>query len=100
MGAPECPRQRILALGHGEEVYVVAHQAITQNPGVVTRGVAAQQFQVMTVVFGREEDGSAIVAALSDMVRHTGNDHARTARHTKNVAGTPACSQENASVPF
>jgi uncharacterized protein YfaT (DUF1175 family) len=100
MGAPECPRERILALGHGDEVYVVAHQAITQNPGAVTRGVAAQQFQVTTVVFGRKEDARAIVAALSDVVRQTGNHHARSARHTKNMAETPACSQENASVPF
>lgn len=56
----------------------------------------AQQIQVGTAVVRREQHRLTIVIALSEMVRDTGNDDARTAGHTDNVSGIRACYQESA----
>jgi hypothetical protein len=47
----------------------------------------AEELQVQLAVLNGTEDSLAIVAALGDVVRRTGNDNPWTARHIEDSGG-------------
>ena len=69
-----------LARGH-EQVHVVGHQHIGMDAATFVQCDLVQVMQVATIVFGLEEAGLAIVAALDHMLRDAGQADAREAWH-------------------
>jgi len=74
-------RPLFLPLRHGDEVHVICHPAIGQNPEATTLRVPAQEFQVVLLVIRREEHRLPIVATLRNVMRRAGNDNAGTSGH-------------------
>jgi hypothetical protein len=70
--------KRHLGPGHYDKVEVVAHQTVTQNVQPQTPGVLREEFQVDPAVVIDEENLLAVVSALRNVIRHAGNDDARS----------------------
>jgi hypothetical protein len=64
-----------------QEVDVVCHQAVRMHCAVVLFGQLAQVRQVNEVVSVTSKTGRAVVAALNDVNRYTGQDQAQRSRH-------------------
>src|ERR1035438_2517370 len=87
-------RKRVLKLRHADDMNVIVHQAIAQNPGAVMGGVPGQKTQIETSVCSRIKYGLAIVSPLCDVVGNAGNHYARATGHTAKVPGPMQSSQE------
>ena len=69
--------ERVVAVRDGDQVDVVGHQAVAQDRQAVVPGVIGQEIEVELVVLGPEKGLLAIVAALCDVVRQSGDDESR-----------------------
>ena len=61
---------------------VVRHQHIGMNVDPIPSTGIRQDLEIESVIVVSEETGSAIVSALHDVARHTGQVHPRLARHS------------------
>src|SRR5579883_3247973 len=87
-------------LGHGDQMDVVGHEAITEDAHAGADGVVSQQVKIELAVVIGGEHGLPIVAALRDVVRHIRHHDSWTAGHMREVPDGQSVSQENASVTF
>jgi len=70
------------------QVDVVGHEAVPLNRQSVALRLLAEQFQVNVVIVRDEEDILAVVAALGDVVRKTGQHDAGDAWPGRTLPGT------------
>ena len=73
--------KRIIIPGGGEEMDVIGHQAVAVNVQAVFPRLLKQDAKVEMTIIGGEEDVLSIVAALSYVMRQTGNDDTGNPRH-------------------
>jgi len=60
---------------------VIRHQAASVHNAAVPRGEFAQGVEVVTVIFGCVEAGTAVVAALDDVPGDAGKGQSCMSRH-------------------
>ncbi len=70
-----------------DQVDVVRHQAIGPALDAISLQLHGQQVEIDLLVAGFEENSLPPVAALSDTVRHAGNDHTSKAGHSHSIWG-------------
>jgi len=75
------PPERGGRVGDEDEVHVVGHQTISPASHAMFAPLFGEQMFVEFVVVVPKEDLITAVAALSDMMRNTGNDEARDPGH-------------------
>ena len=68
MDAAEQDRERVGALGHHDEVYVIGHQAVRQDADTGVGLVSGDQTQVSVAVRMRVKDRLMVRPALGYMV--------------------------------
>src|SRR5260370_26364390 len=71
--------------GDDYQMYVIAHQAISQNREASLTAVFFQQLKVDTTVLFGEENQLAIDPTLGDMVRHAGRNETSFSRHSADI---------------
>ena len=81
MRAAQADGQRVRFLRDGDQMYVVEHQAISENPDVRLAAIFSEQFQVDAAVLFGVKNALAVGAALGDMVRKAGNNAAGNSGH-------------------
>ena len=84
------PGQRLFARGHPDQVHVVGHQAIAEQPHAPPCGLLPEDPQINAAVVIDEEDVLAVVAALGDVVRHPRNNDSGGPWHDPTLT-PPAC---------
>ena len=70
---------------HRDEVDVIRHEAVRQHAQVEALTLLMENIEVGAVVGGGEEYILAVVAALDDVMRQTGDDDAGDSRHGGSV---------------
>jgi hypothetical protein len=90
---PQGEGQRVLALGHGDQMHVVGHQAIGPQGNPMQQGIFTQQAQVGLVVLLGMEHGHPAVSPLDDMVRFSRNHGARQSTHDRTLGRIECGSQ-------
>jgi hypothetical protein len=80
--AAQRSRQRTLAVWNGNEVNVVRHETIAENPGAVVRCVSRQKIEIEAAIVGGAKHRFAIVSTLRDVVSDARKDDARATGHT------------------
>jgi hypothetical protein len=83
--APHDASQGTGAVGHGDQVDVIAHQAVGPDAQVVAFRVAAEQVEIELAIQVSCENVLAGVAALGHLMRQAGDDNPRDSRHSKEV---------------
>src|SRR5438128_503980 len=78
--------QGILALGHQDQVYVIAHQAVAEYVDPVPPAVIAQGVEIDLAVQVAEEYRLPLVAPLGNVVRQARNNHSGKTAHDKEWA--------------
>ena len=81
VGFADGEAQGLLALGHGDEVDVVGHEAPAPDPNAMALAMLGEQLDVGHVVALAEKGLLAAVAALGDVVREAGGDDAGESGH-------------------
>lgn len=81
VGQSDPARKRGFILRHGEQMEVVVHQTIGPNLQVILLCIVRQKFEIGLPVFIVEEDRSAIIAALRNVMRIAGGYDARDSWH-------------------
>src|SRR5260370_30405910 len=74
--------------GDAHEVYVIAHQATSENREASVTAVFFQQLKVDTTILFSEENQLAIDPTLGDMVRHAGRNETSFSRHSTDRVAT------------
>lgn len=77
--------QRVGTSRYDHQMYVIRHEAIGKNLHAVRITVLTQPFQVGAMVRFREENLSAPIAALGDVVRCARAHEASSARHGRRL---------------
>ena len=75
MRMAERQRQRRAVFRDQDQVHVIGHQTPAQHLDIVAGRLLTEELQVELTVLSGTEDSLAIVAALGDVVRRTGNDN-------------------------
>ena len=70
-------REGVRALGDGDEVDVIRHEAVAEDSDAMVTGIVLEQLEVEPVVFGPEIGLLAVVPAVGDVVRNTWQNQAR-----------------------
>ena len=83
VGSAQSASQRIGRAGDGDEVNMVAHQAITEDVKVVLAALVAQEFEVDAPVLIVQEHILAVIAALGDVVGDTGDNNTCDSGHER-----------------
>jgi hypothetical protein len=81
--AAERVRQPGIVLGDGQQVDVVAHQAIAGNPHAVLRRVAVQQAPVELAVGVVEENCLLMIPTLGDVMPAPWDHYSRDSAHSQ-----------------
>ncbi len=71
-----------------QEVDVVGHEAVGMNGELIFGGQLLPQMEVKLVVLGFEEAGFTVVAALDNVIGHSGQVQAGATRHGKSLCMT------------
>ncbi len=82
MRAAEGFCERILALGHGEDVHVVAHHAIAGDPDAVVCGVPGECGEIHAPVFVEKENVLPVISSLHHVVCDAGRDEPSQTTHS------------------
>lgn len=85
VGAAQTLRQDRRAVRHGDQMHVVAHQAIAEQRNLLLLTVEAQRFDVMDAVQVGFEDSLAVIAPLRNVVRHAHRNHANQSSHGRSI---------------
>jgi len=83
----DCPAQSFCRIRHGDQMNVIGHEAIRPDVDVEAVARFGQQREIEQVVVWFEERELPAVAALCDVVRQSGNDHAGKASHDTDGSG-------------
>lgn len=78
---PDALRQGVASGGHGEQMHMVAHQAIGPNLNTKAPGTLAQHLQVKAAVIICKKDLRAQIAPMGDMMRAAWKNYAGAAWH-------------------
>ncbi len=78
----EVVRQAVVVFGYDDSMYVIWHQAISQNLDCRTIQEIPGEIQISTVVLLVEESRLSTYPALSNMVRKTWDHQPLESRHT------------------
>ncbi len=96
VGLPDGEGERILALGNGDQVNVIRHQAPSENTDAVTLRLEMQELQIEgTVVIGKE-DVLPVIAALGNVVGCSGKNESGSAGHAYEWGEVRPVLRENA----
>jgi hypothetical protein len=79
--AGEAPRQRVCLPWYSQGMHMVIHQAVTPDLDPVLAPILGQRPEAESAVIVIEEDLTAVVSTLGDMVRHTNRHDAGYPRH-------------------
>jgi hypothetical protein len=82
--------ERVFALGHDDQMYVIGHQAVGPHGEAVAFRVLAKEVEIRAAVVVGVEDIGAAVPPLGDVVGKSRYDDARDAAHgvtTRDTAG-------------
>ena len=80
--------QRVLFGRDGDEVYVVRHQAVSEDANLGVGDLFAKEIEVDEVIGTSPEDHLAGSSTLSNMMRHAGRDKAGSSRHSMELVLT------------
>ncbi len=82
MRAAKRPGKGIGPLRHGQQMHVIAHQAVSRNRKMELVSVFTQQVEVKTMALKCVKDHLAAVSSLRDMVRNAFEHGSRNSRHS------------------
>ena len=87
VGAAEEDGEGVFAVGDGDEVDVVGHEAVGEEADAGVGEVGGEEVEVDTAVGLGEEDVLVVGAALGDVVGATWEDDASISWHDKEIVG-------------
>jgi ribonucleotide monophosphatase NagD (HAD superfamily) len=81
MKAAEGAGEGVTFVGDGDQVDVIWHKAVGENSHAVVTGIVQEEIEVELIVFGAEVSLLAVVTALCDVVRNSGQHQAGGSWH-------------------
>ena len=88
MRLPQTARQGVLAFGHHDQVHVVGHKAIADQPETCRLAILGDQAEIGGAIDIVAKDVLAVVAALRDVVGQSGsNDPSKSGHDILCLAG-------------
>jgi hypothetical protein len=82
MRSAEADGQGVLLFRHRNQVYVIAHQAVSENADSGLMAILLQQIQIDAAVSLGVEDDLPVGSALGDVMGKSGQNAPGCSRHT------------------
>ncbi len=80
---------RLASLGAEQQVKMVGHQAIAEQPERVTLLRLLEGFEKRQIVFGRKENVGTVVPAVQRVIQQTIRHRSRSTRHAPKLRRRP-----------
>ena len=81
MRLPQTERQGVLAFRHPDQVHVVGHEAIADQPETCRFAIFGDEAKIGVAIAVAAKDVLAVVAALRDVMGQSGSDDSREPGH-------------------
>jgi len=81
MRLPQTARQGVLTFGHHDQVHVVGHEAIADQPETCRFRILGDKAEIGDAIAVVAKDVLPIVAALRDVVGQSGSNHPSESGH-------------------